>query len=85
MKHTEFWAVLDRAFPDGRGRALAQDLVLVDLGNLTAQEALTAGVAPIEIWKAIVAAMDLPQSHVYLHRVDPKDLAKWQVSVTPTR
>lgn len=73
MKHTEFWAVLDRAFPDGRGRSLAQDLVLVDLGNVTAQEALAAGVSPLKIWKAIVLAMDLPESFVYLHRIDPKD------------
>ncbi|WP_124055023.1 DUF3046 domain-containing protein [Arcanobacterium ihumii] len=73
MKHTEFWVVLDRAFPDGRGRALSQDLSLVELGNITAQEALNQGLDPRKIWEAIVVEMDLPPQYVYLHRIDPKD------------
>ncbi|MFC2267565.1 MAG: DUF3046 domain-containing protein, partial [Peptidiphaga sp.] len=33
MRESEFWANLDRAFPR-RGRSLAQDLVLGELGGL---------------------------------------------------
>lgn len=70
MTHSEFWKVMERVFPDGRARSLAQDIALVDLGSLTVNEALAAGVAPIDVWKAIVELMGLPQNYEYLHRVN---------------
>lgn len=68
MRHTEFWQVVERAFPDGRGRALAHDLVLVELGSKTAEEALAEGVEPQQVWHELRVAMDLPDSYEFLHR-----------------
>ncbi|MDY5584934.1 MAG: DUF3046 domain-containing protein [Arcanobacterium sp.] len=68
MKHTEFWAALDYAFPEGRGRALSADLVLPGLESQTAQEALDNGVPPLRVWHEIISEMQLPQDFIYLHR-----------------
>lgn len=67
MKHSEFWEVLERTFPDGRGRALARDLVIPELGSRMAEEALR-DVEPQAVWHALRVAMDLPDSTEFLHR-----------------
>ncbi len=74
MKHTEFWQVLDHVFPAGRGRALAVDLSLPGLENLTPSQALQRGYKPLQIWQEIVKEMDLPPEYVFLHRkiIKPK-------------
>ena len=46
MKLSEFWTNMDYEFGAGYARVLAGDLVLGSLGNMTALEALEAGVAP---------------------------------------
>lgn len=74
MRHTEFWDVLDRAFPNGRGRALAKDLALPELNSRTAEEALDQGEKPQTVWRAIRISMDLPERFEYLHKISPKDL-----------
>lgn len=68
MRYTEFWQVVERAFPNGRGAALAQDLALAELGSLTACEALDAGIEPQRVWHELRVAMDLPDSYEFLHR-----------------
>lgn len=72
MRHTEFWDVVDRAFPGGHGRALAHDLVIPELGSRTAEEALEAHIEPQKVWHALRLAMDLPESYEFLHRKNPK-------------
>ena len=69
MTHSEFWSVMERVFPEGRARSLAQDLVLPELGLLTPNEALACAIEPIIIWQEIVKEMSLPSSYQYLHRV----------------
>ncbi|MCI6574229.1 MAG: DUF3046 domain-containing protein [Actinomycetaceae bacterium] len=73
MKHSEFWDVMERVFPKGRARSVAQDLVLPQLNSLTPSEALEQGIAPQTVWNSIVAVEGLPQHYEYLHRVNPKD------------
>lgn len=73
MKHTEFWQVVNRAFPDGRGEALTQDLALVELSSMTPVEALSAGVNPQVVWNQIVKEMDLPKDFEYLHRKNQRN------------
>ncbi|MGV9182249.1 DUF3046 domain-containing protein [Arcanobacterium canis] len=73
MRHAEFWALLDRVFPGGRGRSIAEDLVLVEYDMLSPREAIEAGHDPQKVWEAVCDNMDLPQSYYYLHRVDPKN------------
>ena len=73
MTHSEFWCVMERVFPEGRARSLAQDLVLPELGLLTPNEALACAIEPIIIWQEIVKEMSLPSSYQYLHRVSLRD------------
>ena len=70
MRESEFWANLDRAVPR-RGRSLAQDLVLGELGGLSPAEALGSGMPARRVWEAVCSAMDLPESYRFLHRVRP--------------
>lgn len=73
MKHTEFWSVLERVFPDGLGESLARDLALPELDSRTAVEALNDQIPPASVWSAICAQMDLPERFTYLHKIDPRD------------
>lgn len=72
MRHTEFWEVVDRAFPHGRGRSLVDDLVIPELGSRTAHEAL-CDTDPQQVWHALRVAMDLPESFEFLHRKTPNN------------
>lgn len=74
MKHSEFWLVVDRAMPNGRGRAIVKDLVLPDLDSQTGEEALSSGVEPQSVWHSIREAMDLPERFEYLHKISSKDM-----------
>lgn len=47
------------------GRVLTSDLVLGEIGGLTAQQGITKGVAPREIWLALCEAMDVPANRRY--------------------
>ncbi len=60
MRHTEFWARLEEALGPGYYRAWAEQFVMAELGRRTASEALDAGVAPKEVWRAVHRALDLP-------------------------
>ncbi|MDP9800275.1 hypothetical protein J2S49_000351 [Arcanobacterium wilhelmae] len=72
MRYAEFWALFDRVFPDGRGSSLAEDLSLVEFGNLTPRQAAEAGYDLQRVWEGVCDAMDLPPSYYFLHREDPK-------------
>jgi len=41
-------------------RVWAETFVMSDLGRRTAQEALDAGVAPREVWRAVWTVLELP-------------------------
>lgn len=60
MRHTEFWERLDLALGPAYARSWASLFVMAELGGRTAQEALDAGVAPKEVWRAVWAALELP-------------------------
>ena len=61
MKLSEFWTNMDYEFGAGYDRVLAGDLVLGSLGNMTALEALEAGVSPKEVWLAVCETQDIPE------------------------
>ena len=61
MKLSEFWANMDYEFGAGYARVLAGDLVLGSLGNMTALEALEAGVAPKDVWLSVCETQDIPE------------------------
>jgi hypothetical protein len=59
MRRSEFLRAVDAEF-GGRASSLVSDLVLTQMGDRTAAEALAAGVPPREIWLALCAEMDVP-------------------------
>ena len=61
MKLSEFWTNMDYEFGAGYARVLAGDLVLGSLGNMTALEALEAGVVPKDVWLAVFETQDIPE------------------------
>lgn len=60
MRHTEFWDRMESALGVGYHRVWAEQFVMADLGNRTAQEALDAGVPAKQVWAAVWAALELP-------------------------
>ena len=62
MRHTEFWARMERALGAGYHRHWAQQHVLADLGSRTPVQALEDGVPPKQVWRAVWAALELPDS-----------------------
>jgi DUF3046 family protein len=65
MRLSEFWIAVADEFGESYGRMLAQDLVLGELGDLTARQAIAQGVATREIWLALCRAADVPESRWY--------------------
>ena len=59
MRRSEFLRAVDVEF-GGRASPVVSDLVLTQMGDRTAAEALAAGVPPREIWLALCAEMDVP-------------------------
>lgn len=60
MRHTEFWARMEAALGPAYARAWAEQQVLRELGGRTAAEALAAGESPKAVWRAVWAALELP-------------------------
>jgi hypothetical protein len=60
VKHTELWARLEDALGPAYARSWASMYVLAELGGRTVEEALTAGVEPKVVWRAVWAALELP-------------------------
>ena len=64
MRRSEF----DRAVRDefgAQGSALLADLVLTDIGDRTAAQALDAGIPAREVWLALCAEADVPLERRY--------------------
>ncbi|MDQ6527131.1 DUF3046 domain-containing protein [Nocardioides sp. LHD-245] len=62
MRHTEFWARMDRHLGEAYARVWADTFVIGTLGHRTAIEALDAGVPPKEVWRAVWEVQELPAS-----------------------
>ncbi|MEO6942513.1 MAG: DUF3046 domain-containing protein [Terrimesophilobacter sp.] len=62
MRLSEFRRAVTAEFGESYGDALARDLVLDELGNLTSEQALTAGVPARTVWLALCRANDIPES-----------------------
>ncbi|WP_028657046.1 MULTISPECIES: DUF3046 domain-containing protein [unclassified Nocardioides] len=62
MRHTEFWARMEQHLGAGYARVWATQHVMAALDGRTAQEALDAGVAPKQVWRAVWEALELPAS-----------------------
>lgn len=62
MRHTEFWARLEKAQGEAYAHFWADRHVIAELGERTPSEALAAGVPPKQVWAAIWRALELPDS-----------------------
>ena len=65
VRLSEFWRAVADEFGEVYGRALVRDLVLSELGDLSAERAIEAGVPVRDIWLALCSAMDVPEQHRY--------------------
>ena len=65
MRLSEFRIAVTEEFGEAYGRVITHDLVLGDVGGLTAEQAIKAGVPPRSIWLALCDASDVPQSRRY--------------------
>jgi hypothetical protein len=65
VRLSEFWRAVTDEFGEVYGRALVRDLVLSELGDLSAERAIAAGVPVRDIWLALCSAMDVPEQHRY--------------------
>ena len=62
MRHTEFWSRMERVLGSAYAPVWARQQVLADLGERTVQEALAEGQPPKQVWRAVVAALELPDT-----------------------
>ncbi len=61
MRLSEFRAAVADEFGAAYGRTLTADLVLTELGGVTADQAISRGTAPREVWLALCRACDVPE------------------------
>lgn len=62
---SEFRLAITDEFGDAYGRVLTQDLILGDVGGLTAEQAIKAGADVRQIWVALCKATDVPPERWY--------------------
>ena len=60
MRHTEFWARMEKALGSSYARVWSHEQVLADLGGRTVEQALDAGESPKTVWRAVWRTLGLP-------------------------
>ncbi|WP_024366756.1 DUF3046 domain-containing protein [Arthrobacter sp. TB 26] len=60
MRISDFWRLMDDEFGAGYSRVLSSSLVLAGIGGRTADQALSAGVPPRQVWLAMCEVQDVP-------------------------
>jgi hypothetical protein len=65
MRLSEFWIAVRDEFGMSYGRSLTSDLVLGELGDLTADQAIEKGLPTRDIWLALCRASDVPENRWY--------------------
>lgn len=72
MRRSEFQRAVADEF-GSRGPTLLADVILGDLGDRTAAQALEDGVPPREIWLALCEQLDVPAERRYgAGRLEPR-------------
>jgi hypothetical protein len=62
---SEFWIAVADEFGESYGRILSRDLVLEEIGGLTADQGIAKGVSTRAIWVALCRSMDVPPERWY--------------------
>jgi Protein of unknown function (DUF3046) len=60
VRLTEFWRRMDEQFGSPYAGSWAADTVLTELSGRTVVQALEQGEAAKDVWRAVVAHLDLP-------------------------
>jgi hypothetical protein len=60
VRHSEFWQLMEAEFGERYARTLARELVMSELGDRTAQQALAGAEDARTVWFAVCDAMDVP-------------------------
>ncbi|UVY83472.1 DUF3046 domain-containing protein [Brachybacterium sp. NBEC-018] len=61
MRRSEFTELAEHVFGPTLARTYTRDLVLEEVGGLTAEQALEAGRPVRAVWTALCDAMDVPE------------------------
>jgi hypothetical protein len=61
VRLSEYRQALADEFGAAYGRVLSRDLVMLELGDRTAEQALDAGRHPRDVWLALCRATDVPE------------------------
>ena len=61
MRLSQFWTAVTDEFGPALARTLVHDLVLGDLGDVTAEQALAKGLDIRDTWLALCRATDVPE------------------------
>ncbi|XTR52012.1 DUF3046 domain-containing protein [Pseudarthrobacter sp. So.54] len=72
MRISDFWRLMDDEFGAGYSRVLSSSLVLAGVGSRTADQALSAGVAPRQVWLALCEVQDVPPERLLGRDVKPR-------------
>ena len=62
MRHTEFWARMEKALGPSYAHVWADQFVMRTLGDRTVQQAFAAGESPKRVWAAVWETLELPAS-----------------------
>jgi hypothetical protein len=65
MRKSEFSRAVADEFGEAYGRVVTRDLVIAELGDRTADEAVAQGVPPRDVWLALCAAEGVPVARRY--------------------
>lgn len=68
MKRSELTDALVTVFGRDAGPSLARDLVLLELGFRTVDQAVSDGVSPQVAWSALAREMDIPEEFPHRNR-----------------
>ena len=60
MRLTDFWERMEQALGATYARSWARDVSLADLDGRTVDQAIAAGIPTQQIWRAVHAALGLP-------------------------
>ena len=61
VRLSQFRALMEDEFGEMRASSLARDHVFAELGGLSAEQAIRAGVDPKRIWQVVCQAYDVPE------------------------
>ncbi|AXJ10637.1 DUF3046 domain-containing protein [Arthrobacter sp. PM3] len=75
MRISDFWRLMDDEFGAGYSRVLGNSLVLAGVGGRTADQALSAGVPPRQVWLALCDVQDVPPERRLGRDIKPRDNA----------